>query len=114
MQSKTFDKPEEVRTPSAKTKIEIVNLDNDEVMRATFAPGWRWSNDMKAAAGTDLCEMHHRVLQTSGRMHVKMSDGTETDVGAGEVADIPPGHDAWVIGDEPVVIIDFGASGYGK
>jgi hypothetical protein len=114
MQSKAFDNPDEIRTPSAKTKVEVVNLGGKEVMRATFAPGWRWSNDLKPTTGTDLCQVHHLGLQTSGRLHIKMSDGAELETGPDEVADIPPGHDAWVVGNEPVVMIDFGATGYGK
>jgi hypothetical protein len=114
MQSKNFDNPDEVRTPSEKTTIEVIKLGDKEVMRATFAPGWQWSNDVKPTAGTESCQVHHRGLQTSGRMHVKMADGTEAETGPDDVTDIPPGHDAWVVGDEPVVIIDFGASGYGK
>jgi hypothetical protein len=115
MQSKTFDNPEETRTPSERTTIEVVNLSGTDVMRATFSPGWKWSNDIKPVAKTDLCQVHHRGLQTSGRMHIKMADGTEAETGPGEVADIPPGHDAWVVGDVPVIMIDFGGvTNYGK
>jgi hypothetical protein len=114
MQSKNFDNPDEVRNPSEKTKIEVLKLGDQEVARMTFAPGWRWSNDIKPVAKTDLCQVHHRGVQTSGRMHIKMADGNEAETGPDEVTDIPPGHDAWVVGDEQVVMIDFGAAGYGK
>ena len=114
METKNFDNPDETREPS-NTKIAVVNLGNAEVMRATFQPGWKWSNDIKPGAGTDSCHIHHRAYQVSGRMHVKMDDGTEIETGPGDVADIPAGHDAWVVGDEPVVMIDFGGvADYGK
>ncbi len=114
MEKKSFDSPDETRTPPH-TKIDVVKLGDAEVMRATFEPGWQWSKDVKPTAGTDLCQTHHRGFQVSGHMHVKMADGTEAESGPNEVADIPPGHDAWVIGDEPVVMIDFGGiSSYGK
>lgn len=115
MESKSFDKPDETRTPSAKTKINVIKLDGNEVMQATFEPGWQWSKDVKPVAGTDFCQVHHLGYQLSGRMHVKLADGTEAEMGPGEAANIPPGHDAWVVGDEPVVMIDFGAvASYGK
>jgi hypothetical protein len=67
--------------------------------------------DVKPVAGTDLCQAPHQQYQLSGRMHVVMADGTEVDSGPGDVTSLPPGHDAWVVGDEPVVAIDWhGAS----
>jgi len=106
-EKKNFDVADETRTPS-NAKIEVVKVGGKTVMKATFQPGWKWSKDIKPIAGGDACQMHHFGYQTSGRMHVVASDGTEMETGPGDVADIPPGHDAWIVGNEPVVLIDFG------
>jgi len=96
-------------------QIEVVNIGGGTVGRATFQPGWKWSNDVKPIAGTELCEAPHFLYQISGRMVVKMADGTELESGPGDVAVIPPGHDAWVVGNEPVVAVDWGgAANYAK
>lgn len=85
------------------------------MMRITLPPGWRWSKDLKAAAGTDSCQAPHFQYHVSGRLHVKMDDGSEAEFGPGEVSVLPPGHDAWVIGDDPVVTIDVtGANVWAK
>ena len=108
MEVKSFNKPDEVRTPP-KTKIEVVKVGDSTMMRATFEPGWKWSECVKPIAGTDSCQAPHVNYVISGRMKVVMDDGTEMEMGPGDAADIPPGHDAWVIGDEPCVAIDFAA-----
>jgi len=108
MEVKSFNKPDEVRTPP-KTKIEVVKVGDSTVMRATFEPGWKWSECIKPIAGTDSCQAPHVNYVISGRMKVVMDDGTEMEMGPGDAADIPPGHDAWVIGNEPCVAIDFAA-----
>jgi len=108
MEVKSFDKPDEVRTPQ-KTKIEVVKVGDSTVMRATFEPGWKWSECIKPIAGTNSCQAPHVNYVISGRMKVVMDDGTEMEMGPGDAADIPPGHDAWVIGNEPCVAIDFAA-----
>jgi len=77
------------------------------VGRITVQPGWKWSQDVKPVAGTDLCMAPHQQYQLSGHMHILMSDGTELDTGPGEITSLPPGHDAWVVGDEQVVAIDW-------
>ncbi|MFN2609788.1 MAG: cupin domain-containing protein [Actinomycetota bacterium] len=105
MESKTFDKPDELKTPP-KTKIAIVNIGASSVHRGTFEPGWKWSEDVKPTAGTDACEIHHLMCGISGRLKISMNDGTEMEMGPGDVVDIPPGHDAWVVGDEPFVVLD--------
>jgi hypothetical protein len=111
---KSFDSPEETRSID-KGKVEVLNLGGTQVMRATFEPGWKWSECVKPVAGTDSCQVSHLVYTVSGRMKIKMDDGSETEVGAGDVVSIPPGHDAWIIGDEPYVGIDFqGGAGYAK
>lgn len=108
MQIKNFNNPDETRTPP-KTKIDVVNVGGQTLMRATFEPGWRWSEHIKPTVGGDSCQAHHLIYGISGRMKVVLNDGTEMEAGPGDVADIPPGHDAWVVGDEPSVGIDFAA-----
>ena len=107
MQKKSFNAPDETRTPP-KTKIDVVNIGDSTVMRTIFEPGWKWSEDVKPTAGTDSCQVHHLICMISGRLKVVMNDGTEGEAGPGDVVDIPSGHDAWVLGDEPAVGIDFG------
>ena len=111
---KDLSSPDEVRT-FEKGKLDLVKIGGGVVGRLTLEPGWRWSEHVKPIAGTEWCEAPHFQYQVSGRIHVVMSDGTEFDVGAGEITVLPPGHDAWVVGDEPVVVIDWaGASNYAK
>jgi hypothetical protein len=111
---KTFDNPDEVREfPNG--RAEILKIGGGEVGRYTFQPGWRWSNDVKPIAGTHSCEVPHFQYQVSGRLAIRMDDGTELIVGPGDIASLPSGHDGWVVGDEPAVVIDwFGASNYAK
>ncbi|HXF71449.1 MAG TPA: cupin domain-containing protein [Actinomycetota bacterium] len=87
--------------------VRIAKTGSITVSRATFRPGWRWSNDVKPIAGTDSCMVHHKGVTISGRLHVVMDDGEEFEIGLGDVSEIRPGHDAWVVGDEPWVGIDF-------
>lgn len=110
LQNKNFNTPDEKRTPP-NTTMEIVTFGDMMVARVTYQPGWRWSKDAKPVVGTDSCQVLHFGTVISGRMHVQMNDGTEMDLGPGSVGIVPPGHDGWVVGDEPVVFIDFqGAS----
>jgi len=106
MTVKTLDKPDEVRG-FEKGRLELVNIAGRTVGRAVFEPGWKWSSHMKPIAKTKSCEAPHFGYQVSGRMQVVMDDGTELVVKPGDVMNIPPGHDAWVLGDEPVVVVDF-------
>ena len=111
---KSFGKPDEVRTFS-NGKVELVTLGEATIGRATFEPGWRWSTCVKPLANTKSCEAAHFGYQISGTMRVRMDDGTELECKAGEVASIPSGHDAWVVGNEPVVVVDFqGMPNYAK
>ncbi|HYY93399.1 MAG TPA: cupin domain-containing protein [Pyrinomonadaceae bacterium] len=113
-EKKSFDSPEETRSVD-KGKVEVLNMGGTQVMRATFQPGWKWSECVKPVAGTDSCQVSHLVYTVSGRMVIRMDDGSETEVGAGDVVSIAPGHDAWIVGDEPYVGIDFqGGAGYAK
>ena len=113
---KSFDAPDETRTPD-KTKVEVVHLGGLSAGRATFQPGWKWSECIKPVVGTDSCQARHVGTVASGRLHVVHEDGSEGDAGPGDVYVIEPGHDAWVIGDEPVVAYEFEsktASDYAK
>lgn len=105
---KSFDAPDEVRTFEGRGKADVVKLGERVVGRGLFEPGWRWSENVKPIAGTDSCQVSHLGYCVSGRMVVRMDDGTETEIGPGQVAAIPPGHDAWIVGDEPCVLVDFG------
>jgi hypothetical protein len=111
---KTFDDPEEVRTfPNG--RAEILSVGGAEIGRLVFEPGWRWSNDVKPIAGTGSCEAPHFQYHLSGHLGIRMDDGTELVAGPGDVTSLPSGHDAWVIGDEPAVVVDwYGASSYAK
>jgi hypothetical protein len=100
IEGKNLSTPDETRTPD-KTVIEVVHVTGAEIGRFTFQPGWRWSECIKPVVGTDTCQVEHIGYAVSGTLHVKHDDGSEGDVVAGQVYRIAPGHDAWVIGDEP-------------
>jgi quercetin dioxygenase-like cupin family protein len=108
--------PEETRTfKDGKGKLELVNVAAGPVGRATFEPGWKWSEHVKPIVGTESCQAPHLGYCISGRMKVVMDDGEEADFGPGDFAVIPPGHDAWIVGDEPCVMIDWqGFADYAK
>jgi len=111
LEQASFDKPDEVREGD-NWRMELVKLAGGAAVgRVTLQPGWRWSENIKPVAGTDLCMAPHQQYQISGRIRVKMQDGNEFEAGPGEITSIPPGHDAWVVGDDEVVAIDWqGAS----
>jgi class 3 adenylate cyclase len=114
LQRKRFSDPDDVR-PIPNGRIDVVELDDRVVGRMTYEPGWRWSTDIKPIAGTESCQFHHVGVTLSGRLRVQMPDGTELEVGPGDVFEFPPGHDAWVVGDEPWVSVDFEAMrAYGR
>lgn len=106
LQRKRFEKPEEVRDVP-KARLDVVELDDVVVGRMEMQPGWRWSVDVRPIAQTDLCQYHHMGFCLSGVLRSEMADGTMLDVRAGDVYEIPPGHDAWIVGDEAFVGIDF-------
>jgi quercetin dioxygenase-like cupin family protein len=109
---KTFDAPDETRR-FEKGRVDLLNIGGATIGRLTLEPGWRWSEHVKPIAGTAWCEAPHFQYQVSGRLHVVMQDGTEFESGPGEVHALPQGHDGWVVGDEPVVLVDWwGASNY--
>lgn len=105
-----FSTPDDVRQPHPTVTIEVVKMAGGEVGRYTFQPGWRWSEHVKPVAGTELCEAPHFQYVVSGRVGVRMADGTELELGPGDVSVLPPGHDAWTIGDETAVAIDWGGA----
>ncbi len=112
--SKNFASADDVRTFD-KGRMEVLTLGDATVGRATFQPHWKWSECVKPIAGTESCEVAHLGYVVSGRMHVVMNDGIEGDAGPGDLFEIAPGHDAWIVGDEPCVILDFqGASNYAR
>ena len=112
---KRFDNPDEVREVP-KARVEVISLGDIQAMRGTFEPGWKWSECVKPIVGTDSCEVAHLGHILSGTMVVRMNDGTEHTLHAGDAASIPPGHDAWVTGTEKCVFVDFqgGAATYAK
>lgn len=103
---KSFNKPDEVRA-FPKGKLELVKIGGTMIGRAVLEPGWRWSTSVKPLAKTKSCEASHFQYHLSGTLKVLMDDGTELECKAGDVALLPIGHDAWVVGKEPVVIVDF-------
>jgi mannose-6-phosphate isomerase-like protein (cupin superfamily) len=104
---KTVDKADE-RRDFPRGHVEALHLSGLDFAVATFEPGWRWTESLRPIAGTETCQVHHNGYVVQGRMRVKMDDdGTETEVGPGDVFVCPPGHDAWVVGDDPVVMYDF-------
>lgn len=114
IEQKNFDQPDETRS-FERGAVELVTVGGAEIGRLTLQPGWRWSEHVKPIAGTDLCEAPHFQYHVSGTLGARMADGTELVFRAGDVSSVPVGHDAWVIGDEPVVVVDwFGASNYAK
>src|ERR671926_464137 len=106
LQKKNRDSPDETRT-FENGKAQVVALGGFSASRFTLEPGWRWSENVKPIVGTNSCQVLHTGYQVSGRLHVRLEDGTEEEVGPGEAYVIPPGHDAWVVGDEPVVTVDM-------
>jgi class 3 adenylate cyclase len=114
LQRKDFSTPDETRRfPNG--RVEIYDLDDIVIGRTVFEPGWRWSTDVKPIAGTDWCEYRHVGVVLNGVLHVEMNDGLSVEIGADAAYEIPAGHDAWVVGDEPWVTIDFaGMRAYGR
>ncbi|RNL79008.1 cupin domain-containing protein [Nocardioides marmorisolisilvae] len=104
--SKSFEEPDERRAPD-KTQVDVVRLPGATVSRSTFQPGWRWSECIKPVAGTDSCQVHHVGALISGQLEIQHDDGTTLRLIPGHAYVIEPGHDAWVVGDEPVVGYEF-------
>ncbi|HLG76022.1 MAG TPA: cupin domain-containing protein [Ktedonobacteraceae bacterium] len=114
MQTKSLNTPDETRTLPG-TTIDVVNFGDLSLMRLILQPGWRWSTHVKPTAGTQSCQVAHFNYGISGRLHIRADDGTESEIGPGDAQLLRPGHDAWVVGDEPYVGLDFqGGHIYGK
>jgi uncharacterized cupin superfamily protein len=112
---KSFDKPDETRMFEGKGMADAVTLAGHTVLRGTFEPGWKWSENVKPIVGTELCEVSHLGYVLQGRMRLHMRDGAEQEITPGEAVAIEPGHDAEVVGDEACVFLDFGqVSEYAK
>jgi quercetin dioxygenase-like cupin family protein len=115
LQKKNLNQPDETRPFKANGKVQMVNLGSVKVGRGTFEPGWRWSEHVKPIAGTESCESAHTGYCLSGRMTVRMDDGTEDQIAPGDAFTIAPGHDAWTDGNEACVLLDFsGMENYAK
>jgi quercetin dioxygenase-like cupin family protein len=110
---KSFETPDETRV-FEKGRLEIVRIGGMTIGRASYEPGWKWSEHVSPLAGTTLCEVEHVGMVLSGRAMAAMKDGTEVELAAGSLFYVPPiAHDSWVIGDEPYVSLHFlGADQY--
>ena len=104
-EQKSFGKPDETRT-FTRGALDVLQIGGAEIGRLTLQPGWRWSEHVKPLAGTDLCEAPHFQYHVQGTLRIAMADVTEFDAVPGDVTALPQGHDAWVLGDEPVVVVD--------
>jgi hypothetical protein len=107
IQSRNLDKkPDEVRK-FTNGKVDLANLGETVIGRITLQPGWKWSKDVKQIVNTNSCQLPHTQYTISGRLRVRMDDGSEQEFGPGDAMYIPPGHDAWVVGDQPFIAVDF-------
>jgi hypothetical protein len=106
IQKKSLDSPDETRT-FEKGKIELVNLGDVTIGRAVLEPGWSWEKSVKPIVKTNSCQQSHTLYTVSGRMKVVMDDGAEEEISQGDTSIIPPGHNAWVVGNERYISIDF-------
>jgi len=113
-EQKSFETPDDVRT-FERGQLDLLHIGDSDIGRLTLQPGWRWSDHVKPIAGTASCEAPHFQYHVQGTLHIVMDDGTEFEAGPGDVTALPQGHDAWVVGDEAVVVVDWwGASNYAK
>jgi hypothetical protein len=113
-EQKSFEAPDETRGFEF-GQLDVLTIGGSEIGRLTLQPGWRWSDHVKPIAGTELCEAPHFQYHVQGTLHVLMADGSGFDAHPGDVTALPHGHDAWVVGEEPVVVVDWwGASNYAK
>ncbi len=113
-EQKGFAAPDEVRSFEM-GELRLLKMGGGEIGQLVLEPGWRWSQHVKPIAGTELCEAPHFQYHVQGTLHIVMGDGTEFDARAGDVTALPQGHDAWVVGEEPVIVVDwYGASNYAR
>ena len=109
LQTKPFEAPDETR-PVPGAQLRLVYLGEVAVGHAVWQPGWRWSTDLRPLAGTDWCENHHLGYAISGRLAVLMEDGEQLEIAGESVYEIPPRHDAWVVGDEPFETVEWSSA----
>ncbi|WP_242393411.1 cupin domain-containing protein [Anaeromyxobacter oryzisoli] len=115
MTVKKFSSPDETRSFQAKGRIDLVKVGDATVGRGVFEPGWKWSTHVKPIAKTESCQATHSGYVLSGRMHIVMDDGLEAEIEPGDYVFIPPGHDAWTVGNDACVLLDFsGAEHYAR
>ncbi len=115
LEAKSLDAADETRPFASHGHMDVVQVGDTTIGRGVFEAGWRWSESVKPIAGTQSCQAHHTLYIVSGRMGVRMDDGSEIEIGPGDAAIIPAGHDAWTIGDEPCIGVDFtGVARYAK
>ncbi|CRK59875.1 hypothetical protein [Alloactinosynnema sp. L-07] len=116
VQISNLEREGEVRQFHAHGHLTLGSAGGMTLGMGSFEPGWRWSEDVKPLAGTDACQVHHMGYVMSGSMGIRLEDGTECQVNAGDVVDIPPGHDAWVVGDQTCTVLDTSpdATAYAK
>lgn len=111
---KSFGAADETRS-FERGRVDLLSIGNGEVGRLILEPGWKWSDHVKPLAGTELCEAPHFQYHVQGVLHVQMADGSEFDAHPGDITVLPEGHDAWVVGDEPAIVVDWhGASNYAQ
>lgn len=103
---KHFGKPDEVRE-FPRGRVELINIGGATIGRAIFEPGWRWASSVQPLAKTKSCEAPHFQYHVSGTLRILMDDGSEFDCKPGDVSLLPSGHDAWVVGNEPAIVVDF-------
>jgi hypothetical protein len=106
METKSMDRPDELRTPD-KTNVSVVHLGGSSVARLTLEPGWSWAESIKPIAGTESCQAAHLGYVVSGTLHIQTDDGAESDIRAGDSYRLEPGHNAWVVGDQQFVALEF-------
>jgi len=106
LEKKSLNQPEKIQT-IGKMEVASVAIGSLNFSRNTAAPGWQWSKDVKPVAKTESCQMNHLFYVISGRIHVRMDDGTEMEFNPGDIGSIPPGHDGWTVGDQPAVWLEL-------
>lgn len=104
---KSFNSPDETTNPGEKLKVEVVTAGDIKIQKVTAEPGWKWSEHLKPVVKTESCEKHHLFYVISGKLHARMNDGSEVEFSPGEVGVVPPGHDGWNAGNEPVVWLEI-------
>ena len=109
LEIKNVGEPDETRPFAGRGQAAVVNIAGHPVLYVTYEPGWRWSEHLKPILGTESCEATHLLYCLSGRLRIETNRGEQGEIGPGDVAAIEPGHDAWTVGDEPCVAVDFGS-----